>query len=145
MNVRRAGRVAELYATGLTLKEIAGELGLSETTVVDDLALLGVRRRRPGPRPSVQVERRRDRVVELYVTRDFTCAQIAIALGVRRNLVYHDLEARHVPARERQRLRLACAKRRRRARQLAGRGLDRTEIARRLGVSRRTVSRDLAA
>src|SRR5512133_4328915 len=46
MDVKRA---ADLYAQGWTLRQIADELGLTETTVSDQLRRAGVTMRRSGP------------------------------------------------------------------------------------------------
>jgi len=51
--VQRAGR---LYLRGLTLDEIAAELGTSQRTVGRVIASLGVPRRPAGPRPSASKE-----------------------------------------------------------------------------------------
>jgi len=42
-------RAAALYAHGWTLRQIGGELGLSETTLSDQLRRAGVSMRRGGP------------------------------------------------------------------------------------------------
>jgi Homeodomain-like domain len=42
-------RAADLYAQGWTLRQIGAELGLTETTVSDQLRRAGVAMRRPGP------------------------------------------------------------------------------------------------
>ena len=46
MDVKRA---ADLYAQGLTLRQIAAELGVTETTISDQLRRAGVSMRRSGP------------------------------------------------------------------------------------------------
>jgi transposase-like protein len=46
MDVKRA---ADMYAQGRTLRQIAGKLGVTETTVSDRLRRAGVTMRRSGP------------------------------------------------------------------------------------------------
>jgi DNA-binding transcriptional regulator LsrR (DeoR family) len=42
-------RAADLYAQGWTLRQIGSELGLTETTISDELRRAGVTMRRSGP------------------------------------------------------------------------------------------------
>jgi hypothetical protein len=66
-------RAADLYAQGCTLRQIAAELGVTETTVSDQLRSAGVTMRRGGP-PAHPTST--DRIVELR-NRGLTWSEVA--------------------------------------------------------------------
>ena len=81
----RHDRVIELHAAGMTGRQIAAELGVSEMTISTDKHALGLR-----PLRGREIEKRHDRVIELHAD-GMTGTEIAATLGVSKSTISRDL------------------------------------------------------
>lgn len=78
---------------------IAKRLGVSHSTVRDDLEAMGVRRRQENRKATPEERAARELEVERLYLGGLTCAEIAAELGLTTATVFNDLRRRHVPTR----------------------------------------------
>lgn len=88
-----AGEVARLYGLGLSMGEITGIYGVSEWVIGSRLDGAGVRRRAPGGRRSLPL----DRAVRGYRRRPDRLAELAAGLGIALQIIV-DRAAKPAPA-----------------------------------------------